>query len=138
MPAVPAVTPPATPPAQPIGQAPPPVHPPYVVGNLAVSLDRLAMEVGAGGRMPDMVDFAVSTGAVAGVGYVMLNTRLLAWLLSLLLARPLMWKQIDPLEVLYAWEKEKARRGEDDDDDGVARLAGAVTGRVCDPQAPRE
>jgi hypothetical protein len=45
----------------------------------------------------------VGTGVLAGSGYVLLNSRLGLWFLGLLTARPL-WKQFDPLEVLYAWE----------------------------------
>jgi hypothetical protein len=45
------------------------------------------------------------TGLVATSGYLLLNTRAGYWLLSLLTSRPL-WKQFDPLEVLFAWEKE--------------------------------
>lgn len=46
------------------------------------------------------------TGLLASAGYVLLNTRAGFWLLSLLTAKPL-WKEFDPMEVLFAWEKEK-------------------------------
>jgi hypothetical protein len=55
----------------------------------------------------------VGTGVLAGSGYVLLNSRVGLWLLGLLTARPL-WKQFDPLEVLYAW---------DDDGRNIARDA---------------
>jgi hypothetical protein len=44
-------------------------------------------------------------GLLATAGYVLLNTRTGVWMLSLLTSRPL-WRDLDPLEVLYAWEKE--------------------------------
>ncbi len=51
------------------------------------------------------VSIFVSTGLIASAGYVLLNTRTGFWLLSLMASRPL-WKQFDPLEILYAWEEE--------------------------------
>jgi hypothetical protein len=45
----------------------------------------------------------VVTSLLATAGYVLLNTRAGFWLLSLLTAKP-MWKDFDPLEVLYNWE----------------------------------
>jgi hypothetical protein len=51
-----------------------------------------------------------ATGLVATAGYVLLNTRAASWLLSLLSARPV-WKQFDPLEVIYAWEEEEKEQG---------------------------
>jgi hypothetical protein len=45
----------------------------------------------------------VATGIAAAAGYALLNTRAGLWLLSALAARPL-WKQFDPLEVLYDWD----------------------------------
>jgi hypothetical protein len=56
------------------------------------------------------------TGILAGTGYVLLNSRLGLWLLGLLTARPL-WKQFDPLEVLYAWEDDGRRRATDDEEE---------------------
>jgi hypothetical protein len=48
------------------------------------------------------------TGLAATAGYVLLHTRAAPWLLSLLAARPF-WKQLDPLEVLFAWEQREGR-----------------------------
>jgi hypothetical protein len=48
-------------------------------------------------------------GVAASAGYVFLSSRGGSFLLSALTARPL-WKQFDPLEVLFAWETEKGRR----------------------------
>ena len=42
-------------------------------------------------------------------GYVLLTSRTTSWLLSLLIARPL-FKQFDPLEILFAWEQEQKQR----------------------------
>ncbi len=53
----------------------------------------------------------VSTGLIASAGYVLLNTRTGFWLLSLMASRPL-WKQFDPLEILYAWEEENTEKTE--------------------------
>jgi hypothetical protein len=53
----------------------------------------------------------LGTGLIASAGYVLLNTRTGFWLLSLMAARPL-WKQFDPLEILYAWEEEDKESGE--------------------------
>ncbi len=58
----------------------------------------------------------VGTGILTGSGYVLLNSRLGLWLLGLLTARPL-WRQFDPLEVLYAWEEDGRVRTLDDDED---------------------
>ncbi len=56
----------------------------------------------------------IGTGVMAASGYVLLNSRLGLWLLGLLTSQPL-WKQFDPLEVLYAWEEED--RVKDDQDE---------------------
>ncbi len=61
------------------------------------------------------VGLAASLGVLATSGYVLLNTRTGLWLLSLLTARPL-WKQFDPLEVLYAWEAGGADAADGDDE----------------------
>jgi hypothetical protein len=62
--------------------------------------------------LPQEASALVGTGLLAGTGYVLLNTRAGVWLLSLLLAKPV-WRELDPLEVLYAWEKEQERAKED-------------------------
>jgi hypothetical protein len=79
-------------------------------------MDNLARDIDVH-RAMTYSDIVLTSGLATGVGVVALNTRLLAWLLSVVLARPWRWKQLDPLEVLYAWEKEKARRGQTDDED---------------------
>jgi len=83
----------------------------YSVEAVAAAMDRLAGDVTSHGRPWTYGEIILSTGALAGVGYVLLNTRLLAWLLSVVFAKPLVWERLDPLEVLYAWERRKARGG---------------------------
>ena len=51
------------------------------------------------------------TGLIASAGYILLNTRTGFWLVSLMASRPL-WKQFDPLEILYAWEEETKENDE--------------------------
>jgi hypothetical protein len=100
----------------------------YSVESLSVSLDRLTRDVVFGRpRKFTYADIALSAGAVAGVGYILLNTRLIAWLLSVVLAKPLMWRQFDPLQVLYFWERENGRRGlTADEEESLASLVGGV------------
>jgi hypothetical protein len=50
-----------------------------------------------------------ATTAVASAGYALFSGRGAVWVLSLLAARPL-WKQFDPMEILFAWEIEKEER----------------------------
>ncbi len=60
-----------------------------------------------------------ASGVLVSAGYIALSGRLSLWLLSLLTARPLIWKGFDPVEVLFAWEEEKRRRrgtGTDEDE----------------------
>jgi hypothetical protein len=62
----------------------------------------------------------LGTGAIAASGYVLLNSRLGLWLLGLLTSQPL-WKQFDPLDVLYAWENED-RVTEDQEEETLLSL----------------
>jgi hypothetical protein len=73
-------------------------------GTLPEGPDELATRADAG-SLPREVSAVVGTGLLASTGYVLLNTRAGLWLLSALTAKPL-WKEFDPLEVLYAWENE--------------------------------
>jgi hypothetical protein len=73
----------------------------------------------------------VVTGLVATVGYLIFSARASYWLLTLLLARPLVWKRFDPMEVLFTWEREKERRranGGDRDDHGETLQSLVVRG----------
>jgi hypothetical protein len=63
----------------------------------------------------------IGTGVVAASGYVLLNSRLGLWLLGLLTSQPL-WKQFDPLEVLYAWEEEEDRVKDDQEEETLLSL----------------
>jgi hypothetical protein len=74
------------------------------------ALDRQAEQRGASDSLL-AADRVALMSLVASSGYVLLNTRAGYVLLSLLMSRPL-WKQFDPLEVLFAHEKE----GKDSDD----------------------
>jgi VCBS repeat-containing protein len=70
------------------------------------------------------IDAALKMGFVASAGYVLLSTRASYWFLSAVAARPL-WKQFDPLEVLFAWEEEQARldrEGEPQDDESLQSM----------------
>ena len=68
------------------------------------------MEEPSAARDPvEQMGVLVSTGLIASAGYVLLNSRTGFWLLSLMASRPL-WKQFDPLEILYAWEEEDQER----------------------------
>jgi hypothetical protein len=51
----------------------------------------------------------------------LLNSRVGFWLLGLLTSRPL-WKQFDPLEVLYAWEEDEKRLVEEDEEETLLSL----------------
>jgi hypothetical protein len=80
------------------------------------------------------IKVGVITGLVASAGYLVLSARASYWLLTLLLARPLVWKRLDPMQVLFAWEKEKQRRaraarnGQSNDDESLQSLVGARRG----------
>jgi hypothetical protein len=52
----------------------------------------------------------LGSGFVLSAGYVILSSRASLWLLGVLTARPLVWRGFDPLEVLFAWEKEQKKR----------------------------
>lgn len=74
------------------------------------ALDRATNELRVETRRQATADAVVASGAVLSAGYALLNTRLVYWFLSALAARPAVWRRLDPIDVLYAWEKE----GDDD------------------------
>jgi hypothetical protein len=78
-------------------------------------LDDLTHEVGRGSGVTAVTGTVVGTGVVATAGYVLLSPRLAYWLLSALLARRTVWKPFDPLEVVYAWERENGVGDGDDE-----------------------
>jgi hypothetical protein len=80
-------------------------------GTLWQTLDRVEEQTGVSQPLEQAARY--SLGAfLAGSAYLLLNTRARDWLVSLLAARPL-WRNLDPLEILFAWEKEPAREEED-------------------------
>jgi hypothetical protein len=56
--------------------------------------------------LPASTTTVVSGIAALTAGYVLLTSKATSWLLSLLMARPL-FRQFDPLEILFAWEQEQ-------------------------------
>ncbi len=78
-------------------------------------LDRVRDELRAEAAERATTDTIVVTGGVAVAGVVLLNTRAVYWFLSALLARPAVWRRFDPLDVLYAWERDGARGAGPDD-----------------------
>ena len=56
--------------------------------------------------LPYVVQTIVGVSVVASTGYVLLNSRAIYFLISVLTSRPL-WKGFDPLEVIFAWEEEQ-------------------------------
>src|SRR5581483_3662345 len=73
------------------------------------ALDKLKEDVETTPALQAQIAGTVTVGVAVSVGYVLLTGRAALWLLVALTAKPL-WKQFDPLEVLFAWEKEKERR----------------------------
>jgi hypothetical protein len=77
---------------------------------------RPSSEVVIGGmQTPDgntsQASLAVSTtGVLLSAGYVLLSSSISIGFLGMLTARPVLLKGFDPVEVLFAWEKEKKRR----------------------------
>jgi hypothetical protein len=63
----------------------------------------------------------LGTGIIATSGYLFLNSRLGLWLLGLLTSQPL-WKQFDPLDVLYAWDEEEERVQDDQEEETLLSL----------------
>ena len=80
-------------------------------------LNELTREVAKVGRVQTVTGTVVGTGMVATAGYVLLSPRLAFWFLSALLARRTVWKPFDPLEVVYAWDRDQEKAGGPDGDD---------------------
>jgi hypothetical protein len=76
-------------------------------------LDRVSVDVGDDVQVRALTETVVVSGAVAAAGYVVLNTRVVYWFLSALLARPAIWRRFDPLDVIYAWERERVDQTND-------------------------
>jgi hypothetical protein len=97
-------------PARAVPQPPPPaaiprIHTQAFWSALDASADQLEEER----RTERKVEIAFAAGVVVSAGYFVLTARGVYLALSALLARPL-WKQFDPLDILFAWEQEKGRR----------------------------
>jgi hypothetical protein len=117
------ITPPLAPPTT--GLLPPakgPVVPPTVkLDYLRAQLEEGPAAVEPASRLEKAAQVIFTSGMVTSVGYVIFSSRGGSWLLSALTARPL-WKQFDPLEVLFAWEAEKKRLGLDGEDETLQSL----------------
>jgi hypothetical protein len=72
-------------------------------------LDASADQLEAEAKAERKVEIVFAAGVVVSAGYFLLTARGVYLALSALLARPL-WKQFDPLDILFAWEQEKGRR----------------------------
>jgi hypothetical protein len=75
--------------------------------SVFAQLDETAGELLEDAREHSLTNTIVVTGGVAVAGSLILNTRAVYWFLSALLARPAVWRRFDPLDVIYAWEREK-------------------------------
>jgi hypothetical protein len=94
--------------------------------NVLATLDQARAELRADAEVRATADTIVVSGSVAVAGYVLLNTRAVYWFLSALLARPAVWRRFDPLEVVYAWEKDGGRRPRSSGADGDESLQSIV------------
>ncbi len=122
------LTPHITTPAVPANTLPAPAPPPVITFRsdlLGRQLDALADDLAEDVQAAKQTGLVVFTGALASAGYVVLKTRLGSWLLSVVAARPL-WKQLDPLEVLFIWEQEKQRRQAQQDPEDEETLQSLV------------
>jgi hypothetical protein len=73
------------------------------------ALDKLQQEIDSGTDLTAGIAAGVTIGVAATACYVLLSSRAVLWVIMALLSRPL-WRQWDPLEVLFAWEKEQEKR----------------------------
>jgi hypothetical protein len=76
--------------------------------TVQIQSDQLRDQIQAEGKRNATYSIGAS-GLVITVGYVVLASRFSLWLLSLLTARPMLWRGFDPVEVLFAWEDEKKK-----------------------------
>jgi streptogramin lyase/PKD repeat protein len=93
--------------------------------SLRHELDALEDDLAGHSRDAKQTTLVLLTSALASAGYVMLQSRVGSWLLSVLAARPL-WRQLDPLEVLFLWEREKRRRQAQDEPEDEETLQSLV------------
>jgi hypothetical protein len=81
-------------------------------------------------EIPNHVGVIAVTGLLASAGYVLLNTRAGVWALSLLSSRPL-WNDLDPLEIVCAWDKaseQQANNGAGQDETLLSLVEGGARG----------
>jgi hypothetical protein len=85
------------------------------VANPAASPAAAAEQIREQTQFAAVAEAGVVTGVSLTAGYLLLNTRAVYWFLSAVLARPAIWRPLDPLEVIYAWERDPdARTGDED------------------------
>jgi hypothetical protein len=87
-------------------------------------IDDVKQDVARPKRVQVAAGTAVGTGMALTAGTVLFSPRLAYWFLSALLARRTVWKPFDPLEVMYAWDREHGSDGPDADDDSLKRMVG--------------
>lgn len=120
----PTITPPVGP-SLPVVSAPLPVTELAPTDPVFDSLDRVADDLRGEVEDRALTDAVVTTGAVATAGYVLLNTRAVLWFLSALLARPAVWRRFDPLDVIYAWERDRSTTApSSEEDDSLQSMVG--------------
>jgi hypothetical protein len=92
--------------------------------ELITGLKDLDQQVHQQARTRTVAEVAVASGVVATAGYVFLSPRLALWFLGALAARRAVWKPFDPLEVVYAWERDEKKRkaGAAPDDDSLESM----------------
>ncbi|QDV39156.1 beta strand repeat-containing protein [Tautonia plasticadhaerens] len=99
------------------------------VDHLFSELDRLGQELEEGAD-PLPAASVAAVGVLASVGYVLLAGRPGLWLLGALGVGPI-WRQFDPLDVIFAWEQQQRRRREERGDDEESLQSIAEGGRAA-------
>ncbi|QDU20277.1 Ig-like domain-containing protein [Urbifossiella limnaea] len=92
--------------------------------TLLAPLDRVRDELRAEAAERATADSIVVSGTVAVAGMVLLNTRAVYWFLSALLARPAVMRRFDPLDVIFAWERDARRPRDGGPDDSLQAMVG--------------
>ncbi len=119
---LPSAPPPSLPPIAPAVTTPPTIV--VLPDSVLAPLDRMRDDLRAEAAERATTDTIVVTGGVAVAGTVLLNTRAVYWFLSALLARPAVWRRFDPLDVVYAWDRENARPRGTGPDDSLQSMVG--------------
>jgi hypothetical protein len=79
--------------------------------SILAQLDRASEGIAANAQEEALTNTLVVSSGIAVAGTALLNTRAVYWFLSALLARPAVWRRFDPLDVIYAWERERVQNG---------------------------